>query len=85
MPGHSSLPCADGVNLSAMPGIHVLRSDWKTWMAGTTPGHDGKRIEFYYSKNQTGCRIGAPAFVLGELKKLLEDFSYVQDFTLPVV
>ena len=24
MPGHSSLPCADGVNLSAVPGIHVL-------------------------------------------------------------
>jgi len=24
LPGHSSLPCADCVNLSAMPGIHVL-------------------------------------------------------------
>jgi len=24
MPGRSSLPCADCVNLSAMPGIHVL-------------------------------------------------------------
>jgi hypothetical protein len=24
MPGHSSLPCADYVNLSALPGIHVL-------------------------------------------------------------
>jgi len=24
MPGHSSLPCADCVNLSAMPGIHVF-------------------------------------------------------------
>src|ERR1039457_1565319 len=24
MPGHSSLPCADRVNLSAMPGIHVF-------------------------------------------------------------
>jgi hypothetical protein len=24
MPGHSSLPCADCVDLSAMPGIHVL-------------------------------------------------------------
>jgi hypothetical protein len=38
MPGHSSLPCADGVNLSAMPGIHVLAAitEEKTWMAGTT-------------------------------------------------
>ena len=26
MPGRSSLPCADCVNLSAMPGIHVLLS-----------------------------------------------------------
>jgi hypothetical protein len=24
MPGHSILPCADCVNLSAMPGIHVF-------------------------------------------------------------
>src|SRR5216683_5161162 len=24
MPGRSSLPCADCVNLSAMPGIHIL-------------------------------------------------------------
>jgi hypothetical protein len=24
MPGHSSLPCADCVNLSAIPGIHVF-------------------------------------------------------------
>ncbi len=24
MPGHSSLPYADYVNLSALPGIHVL-------------------------------------------------------------
>jgi hypothetical protein len=26
MPGQSSLPCADCVNLSAMPGIHVFAS-----------------------------------------------------------
>src|SRR5260370_17001150 len=39
MPGHSSLPCADCVNLSAMPGIHVFLICWrqKTWMAGTSP------------------------------------------------
>jgi hypothetical protein len=38
MPGHSSLLCADGVNLAAMPGIHVFLSDAaKTWMAGTSP------------------------------------------------
>ena len=54
-------------------------------MAGTKPGHDGEWIEFHYSKSQTGCRIGASTIVLGELKKLLEDFSHVQDFTLPVV
>jgi hypothetical protein len=52
MPGHSSLLCADCVNLSAMPGIHVFLSQEfkrKTWMAGTSsaktrfallPGHD---------------------------------------------
>jgi hypothetical protein len=68
-----------------VPGIHVLKSDRKTWMAGTKPGHDGEWIEFHYSKSQTGCRIGASTVVLGELKKLLEDFSHVQDFTLPVV
>jgi hypothetical protein len=52
-------------------------------MAGTKPGHDEKRIEL--QKIQTGCRIGAPAFVLGESKKLLEDLSDVQDYPLPVV
>src|SRR6202011_2819742 len=42
MPGHSGLPCADRVNLSAMPGIRVLAqfTSVKTWMAGTKPGHD---------------------------------------------
>jgi hypothetical protein len=30
-----SQACADCVNLSAMPGIHVLR-DAKTWMAATS-------------------------------------------------
>jgi hypothetical protein len=45
MPGHSNLPCADCVNLSAMPGIHVLlHVSKKTWMAGTMPGHDEKRV-----------------------------------------
>lgn len=35
IPGHSSLPCADCVNLPAMPGIHALVSfEAKTWMAG---------------------------------------------------
>jgi uncharacterized protein len=37
MPGHSSLPCADYVHLSALPGIHVLLGAVKTWMAGTSP------------------------------------------------
>jgi len=37
--GHRSLPCADYVHLSALPGIHVLASlkPRKTWMAGTSP------------------------------------------------
>jgi hypothetical protein len=31
-----------------VPGIHVLTAlkQEKTWMAGTKPGHDGKRIIF---------------------------------------
>ena len=29
MPGRSSLPCADCVNLPAMPGIHVLAANKK--------------------------------------------------------
>src|SRR5438270_13234360 len=39
MPGHSSLHCADGVNFSALPGIHVLSvaHPGRTWMAGTSP------------------------------------------------
>jgi hypothetical protein len=39
MPGHSSLPCADYVYLSALPGIHVylILTQDKTWMAGTSP------------------------------------------------
>jgi len=27
------------------PGIYVLKSDRKTWMAGTKPGHDREWIE----------------------------------------
>ena len=43
MPGHSSLPCADCVNLSAMPGIHVLAHSSKKDVDGRDkPGHDGK-------------------------------------------
>jgi hypothetical protein len=30
-----------------VPGIHVLKFDRKTWMAGTKPGHDRERIEVY--------------------------------------
>src|SRR5713226_2681340 len=37
MPGHSSLPGADYVNLSALPGIHVFpERENKTWMAVTS-------------------------------------------------
>ena len=37
MPGHSCLPCADCVNLSALPGIDVFFAARKAWMAGTSP------------------------------------------------
>jgi len=41
MPGHSSLPCADCVNLSAIPGIHVLQRINKEDVDGRVkPGHD---------------------------------------------
>ncbi len=45
MPGHSSPPCADYVNLPALPGIDVLllRDSGKTWMAGTSPAMTEKR------------------------------------------
>jgi hypothetical protein len=41
-----------------MPGIHVLASlEQKTWMAGTTPGHDEKGIIFKWFRNgrASGC------------------------------
>ena len=42
MPGHSSLPCADCVNLSALPAIHVFsRLVSKDVDARDKPGHDG--------------------------------------------
>src|SRR3984885_8032650 len=37
MPGHSSLPCADCVNLSAMPGIHVLAQQGRRGWPGRSP------------------------------------------------
>ena len=54
MAGHSSLLCADYVNLSALPAIHVFLAATlvETWMPGTSsaktrfallPGHDEKR------------------------------------------
>jgi hypothetical protein len=41
MPGHSSLPCADCVNLSAVPGIHVFLYSLKDVDGRDKPGHDG--------------------------------------------
>src|SRR5260370_42457533 len=46
MPGHSSLPCADYVDLSAMPGIHVLTTNKKDGDGRDEPGHDGKYFGF---------------------------------------
>jgi len=43
MPGRSSLPRADCINLSAMPGIHVLAS-YKDVDGREEPGQDGKQI-----------------------------------------
>src|SRR5260370_30397710 len=44
MPGHSSLSCADCVNLSAMPGIHVLKScSGKDVDGRDEPGNDSER------------------------------------------
>jgi hypothetical protein len=41
MPGHSSPPCADYVDLSALPGIHVFTTDKKKDVDGRDePGHD---------------------------------------------
>ena len=48
MPGHSSLPCADCVNLSAMPGIHVFtawQQEGRGW-PGRSPAMTKKRIVF---------------------------------------
>jgi hypothetical protein len=39
MPGHSSLPCADYVHLSALPGIHDLLAR-KNVDGRVKPGHD---------------------------------------------
>ena len=41
MPGHSSQACADCVNLSALPGIHVFCLNGKKDVDGRDkPGHD---------------------------------------------
>src|SRR5260370_40067193 len=69
MPGHSSLPCADCVNLSAMPGIHVLaafkqerrgwpgRSPAMTENESTRPDHESLTLlpltERYNTPRQT--------------------------------
>jgi len=41
MAGHSSLPCADCVNLSALPAIHDLTGSKKDVDARHKAGHDG--------------------------------------------
>ena len=49
MPGHSSLPCADGVNLSALPGIHVIVGRSKKDVDGRVkPGHDGVKTLLHH-------------------------------------
>jgi hypothetical protein len=40
MPGHSSLPCADGIDLSALPGIHVFFLEVQDVDGRDKPGHD---------------------------------------------
>src|ERR1700682_6517978 len=44
MPGHSSRPCADCVNLSAMPGIHVLLHHVEDVDGRDKPGHDVEEL-----------------------------------------
>ncbi len=49
MPGHSSLSCADCVNLSAMPGIHVFASFKQKHVDGwDKPGHDAKKYLVHF-------------------------------------
>ena len=43
MAGHSSLLCADYVNLSALPAIHVLKSASKNVDARHKAGHDERK------------------------------------------
>ena len=40
MPGHSSLPCADYVYLSALPGIHVFIVEEQDVDGRNKSGHD---------------------------------------------
>jgi hypothetical protein len=35
-----------------VPGIHDLRCDNKTWMAGTKPGHDEAEIAFPFRRSR---------------------------------
>jgi len=41
MPGQSGLPCADYVDLSALPGIHVFVRQSEDVDGRDKPGHDG--------------------------------------------
>ena len=59
MPGRSSLFYADCVNLSAIPGIHVLAAATKSVDGRDKPGHDGQGEDSRpYPSDRAGIRRG---------------------------
>src|SRR6266853_796796 len=80
MAGHSSLPGADCVYLSALPAIHVLASQRKTWMPGTRPGMTRRkcRVEFFQMYLQHLCFSRGVLGIRGLITQAAE-FAFVSD------
>jgi hypothetical protein len=61
MPGHSSLLCADCVNLPALPDIHVLSHPRHVVDGRVKPGHDD--AEAVCHPSIPGSRLTSPPAV----------------------
>jgi uncharacterized membrane protein len=61
MAGHSSLPGADYVHLSALPAIHALLADWKKDVdARDKPGHGGLNV----MRSLSSACVAVPAAII---------------------
>jgi len=90
MAGHSSLPGADYVHLSALPAIHVLPRDRKEDVdARDKPGHDGRNVTRLVSTALAALPAAIASLLISSLPayadlKICNRMSYVVEAAIGI-